>query len=185
MTHIVKMTPLIIKLPEFSRQADSGEGGFGLRHRFRTPIGIQSVRVPFLSQSPSLTQRQRSSAWTVPLRAPAIDMLFRPEQEHGPSGEDDVVVPMPRRHGNVDHSLRREQPAFLHPENHLVIAAAAGSVNARVLVQHCRNSQGIPDAVAIPGPLAGSNRKGGGHGREWSGAPEFSILLQDESVGSR
>jgi hypothetical protein len=116
------------------------------------------------------------------LRAPAIDVLFRPEQEHGFSGEDNVFVPMPRRHGNVDDSLRPQQPACLHAKRYFVIAAAAGSVNPRILVQHGGNSQGIPDAVAVPSPLAGSDGKGRGHSRKWSGSPKFSGFLQDESM---
>jgi hypothetical protein len=112
-------------------------------------------------------------------------MLFRPEQEHGFSGEDDVVVPMSCWHGYVNDSLRPKQPAFPHAEDHLVIAAAAGGINLRVPVQHGRDSEGIPDAVAIPGSLAGSNCKDRGHSRKWSGSPEFSSLLQDESMGLR
>jgi hypothetical protein len=84
----------------------------------------------------------------VPLRAPAIDVLFRPEQEHGFSGEDDVFVPMARGHSKVDGSLWPEQSALLYPEDHLVVAAAAGGVNARVLLQHGRDSQGIPVQLA-------------------------------------
>ena len=128
-------------------------------------------------------QRQGSTARAVPLNAPAVDVLFRPEQQHGLSGKDYVLIPLTRRHGKVDDSLRPEQPAFLHVEDNFVIATSAGGINSRVLVQHGRDSQGIPDAVAIPGPLAGSDRKGCGHGRKRSGSPEFSSILQDESVG--
>lgn len=99
---------LTAQLPEFSHQADSREGGFCLSYGLRPPVWLQSVGVPFLGQAPSLSQRQGSSARTVPLRAPAIHVPFRPEQQHGLSGEHDVVVPVTRWHGNVDDSLRRE-----------------------------------------------------------------------------
>ena len=117
------------------------------------------------------------------MRAPAIDVLFRPEQKHGLSRKDDIVVPVASRYGNMDDSLRPEKSAFFHIEVHLVIAAAAGGVNACVPVQHRWDAQGIPDAVAVPCTLAGSNRKGGGHSGKWSGSPQFAILLENKSVG--
>jgi hypothetical protein len=97
---------LAVQLPELSNQPDSRESGFRLRYRFRPPIWAQSIFVPLLGQPPSLSQRQGSAARTIPLRAPAIDVLFRPEQEHGLSGEHDVFIPMARRHGNVNDSFR-------------------------------------------------------------------------------
>jgi hypothetical protein len=41
-------------------------------------------------------------------------MLFRPEQEHGFSGENDVLVPVAGGDGKVDDSLMFQQVSGLH-----------------------------------------------------------------------
>ncbi len=153
------LVDLVAQLPEFSGQADPFEGGFGFGHRLRPPLRTQSVGVPFLGESPALAQRQSSAAWTIPLFAPAIDMLLRPEQKHSFSSEHDIGVPLARSQRKVNDSLLRQQLAVSHAQRHFVVAAATRGVNASVLVQHRGNAQSIPDAVAIPGMLANPHRK--------------------------
>jgi hypothetical protein len=109
-------------------------------------------------------------------------MLFRPEQEHGFSGKHNIVVPMARWNSDVDESLGADQFSFDNLQDHLVITAAAGGVDARILAQHCRNTERIPDAVAPPLALANAHGKGGRDGREWRRTPELSIFLQDECM---
>jgi hypothetical protein len=72
---------------------------------FGPPVRAQPIPVPFLRQIPTLRQAQRSATRTAPLFAPAIDVLFRPEQEHGFSGKDYVLVPVTRGDGDVNDSF--------------------------------------------------------------------------------
>ena len=95
---------------------------------------------------------------------------------------DNIVVPVSGRNRDVDHSFRRKQFSFLHLQHHFVIAAAAGCVNVSILVEHGGNTERVPNAVAIPGMLAGSDRKGRGHGGEWSSSPELPVFLQHKGV---
>ena len=62
----------------------------------------QAVPVPELGELPSLGERKGSASWPFPLLAPAINVLFRPEQKHGASGEGDILVPFAGRYGDVD-----------------------------------------------------------------------------------
>src|SRR6185436_728175 len=83
------------KVPKFPIQSNAAKRLLGLIGRLGTPLRAQSVRIPLRRQLPALLQAQHSSPRTLPLAAPAVDMLFRPEQEHGLSGENNVLVPIP------------------------------------------------------------------------------------------
>ena len=58
-----------------------------------------------LRQAPALLQAQDATPRPIPLFAPTIYMLFRPEQKHGFSGKDNVLVPIAGRNGYMDYSL--------------------------------------------------------------------------------
>lgn len=70
-----------------------------------TPVQVQAIAVPKGRQLPSLRQGKCPAAWPIPLAAPAVDVLFRPEQEHRASGEYDVFVPVARRYREVDDAF--------------------------------------------------------------------------------
>src|SRR5215469_4943314 len=127
-------------------------------------------------------QTQNPSARTVPLSAPAIHVLFRPEQKHGLSGEHNVIVPMARRHSDVNHTLSARNSSLLHIQDHLVIAASAGGRDASIFVKHGGNPKCVPNAVCPPLALADLNRKSCGHGGKWRSPPQLSTLLKNKSV---
>ena len=68
-------------------------------------MGGQAIAIPQFCQFPALLHSKNPASGSFPLLAPALDMLFRPEQQHGTSGKDDVVVPMPGGHRNMDDSF--------------------------------------------------------------------------------
>src|SRR5437762_8259624 len=59
-------------------------------------------RSPYLRQAAALLQAQDATPRPIPLFAPTIYMLFRPEQKHGLSGKDNVLVPIAGRDGYMD-----------------------------------------------------------------------------------
>jgi hypothetical protein len=122
------------KLPEIADQLDLGEDGLSLAGAHGTPVRVEAVSVPQLSELPALLEGERPAAGAAPLAAPVVDVLFRPEQEHGLSSEDDVLVPLAGGHGDVDETLILKELAFLDVEPHLVIAAGAAGINACVLL---------------------------------------------------
>src|SRR5215472_14155818 len=71
------------ELPEFSHKSDFPEHGFGFGRRPGLPLRVQAIPVPTLGQLPALCQAECATARATPLLVPAIDMLLRPEQEHG------------------------------------------------------------------------------------------------------
>jgi hypothetical protein len=97
---------------------DGGEGSSGLGVRFRHPLRTQAIAIPFLRQSPYLFEAQNGSARLIPLVAPAVNMLYRPEQEHGFSGEDNILVPLAGRNGKMADALARQQVTVPYIQHH-------------------------------------------------------------------
>src|ERR1700756_2240404 len=89
------------KPPEFSRQADARESSLCFASSLGVPVGTQAVGVPLAGQLPTLAECHGAAAGTIPLLAPAIDVRFRPEQQHGSSGEDNIFVPAAGGDGEV------------------------------------------------------------------------------------
>src|SRR6185369_9167794 len=96
---------------------------------------------------------------TIPLLAPAVHVLFRPEQEHGLSSEDDVLIPMTRGYGEVDSTRLLGELSVSNVQRHFEIAAGAGSGDRRVFFQRGRDAKRVPDAVAVIRVLANVHRK--------------------------
>jgi len=53
------------------------------------------------SELPKLLQIDEWASRNVVRRAPLVDGLFRPEEQHGCSRKNEVVPPMRRRHGEM------------------------------------------------------------------------------------
>ena len=58
--------------------------------------------VPEFGELPDLMEGENFSAGEVVALAPFIDPFFRPEEQHGRSGEDQVIVPAGKGQGKVD-----------------------------------------------------------------------------------
>ena len=52
-----------------------------------------SITVPEFGEFPNLVDGQGFSVFEVIPLAPLVNPFFRPEEEHGRSGEDEVIVP--------------------------------------------------------------------------------------------
>ena len=62
----------------------------------------QAVVVPEFGESPNLIDRENFSAFEVVALAPFVNPFFRPEEQHGRSGEDQVIVPAGKGEGEVN-----------------------------------------------------------------------------------
>ena len=51
-------------------------------------------------------EREDRAAGTIPDAAPARDVLFRPEEQHSLSSEDDIFVPAGSGNGEMDDAFR-------------------------------------------------------------------------------
>jgi hypothetical protein len=113
--------------PERTGETQRGEKRLGFIDREPPPCRITPVwRVPGIGEAPRLIGRQRGAAREAPRTAPAFNMLFRPEEEHGLSVVDDVPPPLMGWEGEVDHALERRELTSLDRELHGLAAAPAG-----------------------------------------------------------
>src|SRR4026207_1784692 len=104
-----------------------------------------------MRKPPSLLRSERGSPGKLAGPAPPLDMLFRPEEEHGASGKGDVIPPMMGRDGEVDDPFAAPQRALPNLEPQGLAAVSAGRGDDRVLPQGRRNAQRVPDADAPVG----------------------------------
>lgn len=62
----------------------------------------QAVVVPEFGKFPNLLNRENFSACEIIALAPFVNPFFRPEEQHGRSGEDQVIVPAREGEWKVD-----------------------------------------------------------------------------------
>jgi hypothetical protein len=94
---------MLAKVPEGGGQPQFCKQRFGLINCSSPPCRVSPVRtIPGLRQAPCLFQGQQRAAWQLPLLAPVVDMLFRPEEKHGLSVEDDVIPPVMGRDSKMN-----------------------------------------------------------------------------------
>src|SRR2546427_755442 len=103
--------------PERAGEAQFCEDSFSFVRGLRLPGRIPAIRtVPNFREPPLLTMRQDAAAFHTLGLAPTRHMLFRPEEQHGLSIEDDVVPPPAGGKRVVRNALasRRREPATQH-----------------------------------------------------------------------
>src|SRR5438094_8898678 len=93
----------LCELPEVADEAEALEDRHVLLARVRLPAGREAVVPPRERELGELRDGDRGAR--LARAEPAGDVLFRPEEVHRRSGEDDVVPPVPRR----DEDLEEER----------------------------------------------------------------------------
>lgn len=93
-----------IEAPEGGAESDFVQYGLGLLRGEGMPAGRKPVTVPGFAKPPSLMEGQGSAARNFPGAAPAPHVLFRPEEQNGLSGEDDVLVPARCGHSEMNNA---------------------------------------------------------------------------------
>ena len=124
------------------------EDGLILIPGVRPPVGIQAVAPPGLGQLAELGQRS-----VAPARRPSshrVNVLLRPEEIHGGSGEDDVVLPTSGGHEAVEHQGLVARPPIADLDFDAFTAVRARGVDPPVKVRHGTDAEGIPGTVGVP-----------------------------------
>ena len=169
--------------PEGGAKSERFEQRFRLGCRFWAPAGREAIAVPAGRQAPALRQSQRGTARDFPVAAPAIDVLFRPEEEHRFSGENEIFVPAPCGNGEVNNAASFRDAAAFNTQGDGGIATGAGSGNDSVAAKHSRDAQSVPDATAPPGVFAGTDMKRSRYGPKGRGTKNLGgAFLQNDDV---
>ena len=91
--------------PEVASEPGLREQVFHRRGRARGPFVVEPIRVPRHREAPDLLERHDRAARHLPLAAPALHVLFRPEEQNRRSRVGDVLPEPPRRDEVVDDSV--------------------------------------------------------------------------------
>ena len=93
--------------PEVADESDAVKDRAGFIDRRPPEGGIEARSVPLLRQLPRLLNRHRRTASDVSPFAPAVDVLFRPEEQDVRSGIEDVIPEVFRRHLEVNDAVAK------------------------------------------------------------------------------
>ncbi len=114
-------------------------------------------------QLPKLLQINERSLRNVVRRAPLIDGLFRPEEEHRSSRKNEIVPPMRRRHSEMHDVRFQNRLTVFHFERQRFASVSIRSATDRVAMQRRCDSVGVPNAIRIIQPVIRFNWKPGRH----------------------
>ena len=103
-------------IPEWTGQTKRVEDRHYLIGCGSTRFDGETIRVPMDGELPELVEINKRPARNIMGGAPEIDGLFRPEEEHGRSGENEIVPPMRRRLGEVREIRFQNRLTILHFE---------------------------------------------------------------------
>jgi hypothetical protein len=103
------------------------------------PLWLDLVLVPAVCEPPALLRRKGGAPLQITRPAPTIDVFFRPEEEHGASGEPNVVPPVVGGNGEMNDPFAVHEDAIPNFEPHSVAA-----ITAR------RSDHGLPSAAQMP-----------------------------------
>src|SRR5437899_1805741 len=101
------------------------------------------------SQLPKLLQINERASRNVVRRAPLIDGLFRPEEEHGSSRKDEIVPPMRRRHSEMRDVRFQNRLTVFHFERQRFASVSIRSAANRIAMQRRCDSVDVPNVSAF------------------------------------
>src|SRR3989442_11425608 len=166
----------LTQVPEGTGETHVCQKRLGFLQRVPPPLRLDLVLIPPVRESPALFRGERGSGLQVTGLAPTINVLFRPEEEHGASGESYVVPPVVRRNGEMDDSFAVHKFATSNFESQSLAAIAAGCSDHRISPERGGNTQRVPNAdppVGLPPRLDAEAR---GYGAKRVRRPNVAIV---------
>src|SRR6202011_967500 len=131
---------------EVAGQAKLVEDRLALLAGTRLPVGRESIAPPCVRELAQLRDRDRASR--IPPTEPAVDVLFRREEIHRASGEDDVVPPVRGGNQAMEHEALVIGPLIAYVERDRLTTIRAGGLDPAARAQCCANPERVPSAVA-------------------------------------
>ena len=116
-------------------------------------------------------------------REPALEVGFRPEDEHGPSGVADVPPPSAGGDQHMPDGISGAWVTVTDRDAEGLSAVGALGLDHRIEAQRRPDAECVPPAVGEPRPAAGDDAERRGHGRERVEHPDRAVLVEDDRVG--
>src|SRR5579862_1011716 len=131
--------------PEIANETEALEDRRVLLAGVRHPVRGDAVVPPGEGELRELDDGKGRTGLTA--AEPAHDVLFRPEEVHRRSGEDDVVPPSRRGHLDVEEERLVVGSAVSQLVGERLAAVGAGRLDPPVLVQRRADPERVPGAV--------------------------------------
>jgi hypothetical protein len=169
------------KAPEIPGQPEPIEDRLIAVPRMWPPVREEAIFVPGMRQFAQPLHRDRGAGLAP--GEPARDVLSRPEEIHGASGEDNVIPPVGRGDQAVKEQIFVIGPLIAHRNPQRFTAVRARRLDPPVVVQGSADAECIPGAVPLPPPPGRLNTVGGGDTGEWVRHPDLAgRQVQNERV---
>src|SRR5262245_22696072 len=152
-----------LRVPERPGEAKALEDRAHLVGLRAARVDAQARGVPRGGEAPELRDRDERAHRRVLGATPRGDVLFRPEEEHSASGEDDVVPPPCRGNGAVEEPGARLRPLARHLEQERLHRVLAPRAHQRGLAKRRRDAQRVPGAVGVVAEDRKSTRLNSSH----------------------
>src|SRR5919197_1726527 len=144
------------KTPEPAGQVEPVEDRLILLASVRTPVRCEAVVPPSVREFAQLGHGDGRAG--LACAEPMLDALFRPEEVHRASGEDDVVPPAGGGDEAVEEQALVVWAAAVHFDRDGLAAVRARGLDPAVRLERRADSEGVPGAVSVP-PAATRHRE--------------------------
>jgi hypothetical protein len=167
--------------PEIPDEPEAIQDRLVLISRVRTPLRRQPVDPPRVGELAERRHRDRCPPGAS--SEPSIDVLLRPEEIHGASGEDDVVPPAAGGHEAVEEQALFVQALVPNLEGDRLTAVGAGGLDATVDVERSEDPERVPRTIGVPPALGRAHTVSRGYCRERVRHPKLvARRAQDEGM---
>jgi hypothetical protein len=179
-TYVIPIEGRSAEAPEVSRESEAVEDRLVLLAGVGSPVGRKAVAPPSVGELTQLLDRQRDAGRAS--RQPGSDVGFRPEDEHGPSGEADVLPPLARGDKDMPDEVGRLGLSVLHIDPDRRMAVTAFGLDHRVDAEGGTDAEPVPAAVRVPAPASRLDTECGGDRRERVKHANAAAVIEDERV---
>src|SRR5258706_2484259 len=147
----------------------------------RSPARIEPIMPPRQSELRQL--RHGDGCAFGPAREPSVEVVFRPEEQHRPSWEADVLPPRDGRDEDVEEEIRAVRGPVPDIDRDAFATIGARALDPAIDVERGADSERVPRAVREPRPTAGLDAEGRRDGAEGVRHPDLAMLVEDQGMG--
>src|SRR5262245_7305846 len=163
-----RSAPLIgFWIPKRAGQTEQVEDRYHFVGRRPTRFDSEPVRVPMNGELPQLLEIHEGPSRNVVRRAPLIDGLSRPEEEHRCSSETEIVPPMRRRAREMRDVRFQNRRAGFYFERQRFARMTIRSAADRITVQRSCDPVSVPHTVRVILLPIRFDWKPSRHARKW------------------
>jgi hypothetical protein len=139
---------LLRQRPEWADEAEAFEDLVVLVSGSRAPVRMEAGVPPCVSEVAQDLGGDRGARSSC--AKPSCDVLLRPEEVHGASGEDDVVPPTRGWYETVEEQVRTVDSPFFDLHEVGLATIGARRLHSTVDGERAENAESVPSTIGVP-----------------------------------